>query len=73
MFDVTKYDAGIHTKGMYTTFVWILLHVCICHKYHVKYTPKQRKLDPWKSESKGATIEMPTYAVLVHAPQTNIL
>ena len=44
----------------------------MCHKYHVKHTYKQCSLDRLKSGSKRDTNETPTYAVPVHAPQTNI-
>ena len=43
------------------------------HKYHIERTPKRRKLDRLKSESRGATNETPTCVVPLHAPQTNAL
>jgi len=50
-----------------------LYHTFIHHKYHVEHTPKRRKLDRLKSESRSVTNETPTCVVPLHAPQTNAL
>jgi len=48
-------------------------HSIMCHKYHVKHISKQCSLDRLKSGSTRDTNETPTYAVFMHAPQTNAL
>jgi len=43
------------------------------HRNYVKHTVKERKLDHFKSESKGAANKAPTFAVPVHAPHISFL
>ena len=64
---MAAYQGGVVTGGVYRH------HTFMCHKYHVNHTSKQCNLDCLKSESRRDTNETPTYAVPVHAPQTNAL
>jgi len=66
-------DYGGIPGWCHTLRVDTIIILYICHKYHVKHTPKQRKLYRLKSESKSATNETPTCEVTLYAPQTNAL
>ena len=59
------YLGGLHIIRVCTVIIRVY------HKHHVKHTSKPWNLDHLKSESERDTIETPTCAVPVHAPQTN--